>query len=247
VIDSMMGQEAVNVAQTFNEQLGITGLVLTKLDGDARGGAALSVVHTTEKPVKFVGMGEKLDALEPFYPDRMAQRILGMGDIISLVEKAQENFDINQAKELEKKMRTKDFSLEDFMSMQKQMKAMGSIDQILGMLPIPGISKNDREQIAHQGEGQLKKIEAMISSMTIKERKNPDILNANRRRRIAAGCGTSVQELNRFLKEFENMKKMMKKMTEFTKSGKSPFSRNNSQAMMNMNKMKHMQGKFPKF
>lgn len=245
VIDSMMGQEAVNVAQTFNEQLDVTGLVLTKLDGDARGGAALSVVHATGKPVKFAGMGEKLDALEPFYPDRMAQRILGMGDILSLVEKAQENFDIDQAKELEKKMRTKEFSLEDFMNMQKQMKALGSIDQILGMLPIPGISKNDREMIAHAGEGQLKKIEAMVSSMTIKERQKPEILNANRRRRIASGSGVAVQELNRFLKEFEKMKVMMKKMTDMTKSGKIPFGMKNPQAMMK--NMKNMGGNFPRY
>lgn len=245
VIDSMMGQEAVNVAQTFNEQLDVTGLVLTKLDGDARGGAALSVVHATGKPVKFAGMGEKLDALEPFYPDRMAQRILGMGDILSLVEKAQENFDINQAKELEKKMRTKEFSLEDFMNMQKQMKALGSIDQILGMLPIPGISKNDREMIAHAGEGQLKKIEAMVSSMTIKERQKPEILNANRRRRIAAGSGVAVHELNKFLKEFEKMKVMMKKMTDITKSGKIPFGMRNPQAMMK--NMKNMGGNFPRY
>jgi len=245
VIDSMMGQEAINVAQTFNEQLDVTGLVLTKLDGDARGGAALSVAHVTGKPIKFAGMGEKLDALEPFYPDRMAQRILGMGDILTLVEKAQENFDINQAKELEKKMRSKDFSLEDFMKMQKQMKAMGSIDQILGMLPIPGISKNDREQIAHAGEGQLKRIEAMVNSMTIKERQKPDILNANRRRRIASGSGVAVHDLNRFLKEFENMKKMMKKMADFTKTGKTPFNMKNPQAMMK--NMKNMGGNFPKF
>ncbi len=237
VIDSMMGQEAVNVAQTFNEQLDVTGLVLTKLDGDARGGAALSVVHTTGKPIKFAGMGEKLDALEPFYPERMAQRILGMGDIISLVEKAQETFDINQAKELEKKMRKKEFSIEDFMNMQKQMKALGSIDQILGMLPIPGISKNDRESLAHAGEGQLKKIEAMVNSMTVKERQKPEIINANRRRRIATGCGVQVQELNRFLKEFEKMKIMMKKMTDMTKSGKMPFNMKNPQATMrNMGK-----------
>lgn len=245
VIDSMMGQESVNVAQTFNEQLGITGLILTKLDGDARGGAALSVVHATGKPIKFAGMGEKLDALEPFHPERMAQRILGMGDILTLVEKAQENFDIDQAKELERKMRKKEFSLEDFMKMQKQMKALGSIDQILGMLPIPGISKNDREAIAHAGEGQLKKIEAMVNSMTIKERQKPEILNANRRRRIAAGSGVQVQELNRFLKEFEKMKLMMKKMTDMTKGGKLPPGMNNPQAMMQ--KMKAMRSNFRGF
>jgi len=245
VIDSMMGQEAVNVAQTFNEQLGITGLVLTKLDGDARGGAALSIVHATGQPVKFAGMGEKLDALEPFYPDRMAQRILGMGDIISLVERAQENFDVEQAKELERKMRKKEFSLEDFMKIQKQMKSLGSMDQILGMLPIPGITKDMRQTMAHAGEGQLKRIEAMVNSMTVKERQKPDILNANRRKRIAAGSGVTVQELNRFLKEFENMKKIMKKMTDFTRTGKMPFGMKNPQAMMQQ--MKNNRGNFPKF
>ncbi len=213
VIDSMMGQEAVNVARTFDEQLEITGIVMTKLDGDARGGAALSVVHSTGKPIKFAGMGEKLDALEPFYPERMVQRILGMGDVITLVEKAQQAIDVDEAKELEQRMRSKDFSLEDFMKMQKQMKALGSMDQILGMLPIPGIAKSDKEKMAHMGEAQLKKIEACISSMTIKERQNPDIINAPRRRRIAEGSGTPLPELNRFLKDFEQMKKMMRKMT----------------------------------
>lgn len=237
VIDSMTGQEAVNVAETFNEQLGITGIVLTKLDGDARGGAALSVVHACGKPIKLVGMGEKLDALEDFYPERMAQRILGMGDILSLVEKAQENFDIESAKELEKKMRTKDFSLEDFMKVQKQMKMIGSLDQILGMLPIPGLSKADREQMAHVGEKQLKRIEACINSMTLKERRTPDIINPNRKKRISKGSGIPLDELNRFLKDFENMRKMMKKMTDMTKS-------------MRGNKMKlppGLKGKFPPF
>ena len=218
VIDSMTGQAAVGVAETFNEQLGISGIILTKLDGDARGGAALSVTHATGKPVKFAGMGEKLDALEPFHPDRMAQRILGMGDVLSLIEKAQENFDVESAKELERKMRNKDFSLEDFMKVQKQMKMLGSLDQILGMLPIPGMSKNDREQIAHVGEKQLKRIEASINSMTPEERRNPDIINPNRKRRIAKGCGLPIEEINKFLKEFENMRKMMKKMTDMTKS-----------------------------
>ena len=165
--------------------------------------------------------------------------------LLSLVEKAQENFDIDQAKELEKKMRTKDFSLEDFMKMQQQMKAMGSIDQILGMLPIPGISKNDREQIAHAGEGQLKKIEAMVSSMTIKERQKPEILNANRRRRIATGSGVQVADLNRFLKEFEKMKIMMKKMADVAKTGKMPFGMKNPQAMMK--NMQNKGGNYPRF
>lgn len=239
VIDSMTGQAAVNVAETFNEQLGITGIILSKLDGDARGGAALSVVHSTDKPIKFVGVGEKLDALEPFYPDRMAQRILGMGDVLSLVEKAQENFDIESAKELEKKMRTKDFSFEDFMKMQKQMKMIGSLDQILSMLPIPGISKSNRDEIANAGEKQLKKIEACINSMTHDERRNPDIINSSRRKRIAAGSGIPLDELNRFIKEFENMRKMMKKMTDMTKSMRGGGK--------NMKLPPGFKGKFPPF
>jgi len=238
VIDSMMGQEAVNVARTFDEQLGITGIVMTKLDGDARGGAALSVVHSTGKPIKFTGMGEKLDALDAFYPDRMVQRILGMGDVISLVERAQQAIDVDEAKELEQKIRSKDFSLEDFMKMQKQMKSLGSMDQILGMLPIPGIAKSDKEKMAHMGESQLKKIESCVNSMTIKERQNPDIINAPRRRRIAEGSGTPLPELNRFLKDFEQMKKMMRKMTGMMKSGKNPMK-----GMLPPN----MRGKFPGF
>lgn len=237
VIDSMMGQEAVNVARTFDEQLGISGIVMTKLDGDARGGAALSVVHSTGKPIKFVGMGEKLDMLEPFFPERMVQRILGMGDIITLVEKAQQVIDVDEAKELEQKIKSKDFSLEDFMKIQKQMKSLGSMDQILGMLPIPGIAKADKDKMAHMGESQLKKIESCVNSMTIKERQNPDIINAPRRRRIAAGSGTPLPELNRFLKDFENMKKMMRKMTGMMKSGKNP--------MKGMKMPPGMRGKFP--
>lgn len=223
VIDAMMGQEAVNVAQTFDEQLGITGFIITKLDGDARGGASLSVAYSTGKPVKFAGMGEKLDTLEAFYPERMAQRILGMGDVLTLVEKAQQVIDVDEAKELEKKIRTKDFSLEDFLRMQKQMQGLGSLDQILGMLPIPGITKDMRQQIAHMGGAHMKKIEACINSMTVKERRTPDIINASRRRRISAGCGMPVHELNRFLKDFENMRKMMSKMTGMMKSGKNPL------------------------
>lgn len=241
VIDSMMGQEAVNVAQTFDEQLGITGIVMTKLDGDSRGGAALSVVHSTGKPVKFAGMGEKLDALEPFYPERMAQRILGMGDVITLVERAQQAIDIEEAKEIEKKIRGKDFSLEDFMKMQKQMKSLGSLDQILGMLPIPGISKADKEKLAYMGEGQLRRIEAFVNSMTIQERQNPDIIDPSRKRRIAKGCGAELHELNKFLKEFENMKKMMRKMTGMMKPGKMPHG------LKNMKLPPGLAGKFPGF
>jgi signal recognition particle subunit SRP54 len=227
VVDAMVGQEAVNVAQTFNEQLGITGVILTKLDGDARGGAALSVVYSTEQPIKFTGMGEKIEALEPFYPERMAQRILGMGDIVSLVEKAQTAIDEKEALELQKKMFSKDFSLEDFIKVQKQIKMLGSLDQIMGMLPIPGISKKDKESLAHEGEAQFKRIEAMVNSMTPKERQNPDILNATRKRRVATGCGLTVQDINKFLNDFEMMKKMMKQLSGMQKmmrgkGGKGP-------------------------
>ncbi|MDD3150591.1 MAG: signal recognition particle protein, partial [Candidatus Gastranaerophilales bacterium] len=226
VIDSMTGQEAVNVAETFNEQLEISGIILTKLDGDARGGAALSVVQSTEKPIKFVGMGEKLDALQPFYPDRMVQRILGMGDIVTLVEKASENFDYEQAREMQKKMQKKEFSFEDFIKIQKQMKSIGSLGQIMDMLPIPGIKKADKEKISHLGEQQFKKIEACINSMTVKERRNPDIINQSRRRRIAAGSGIQIHELNRFIKDFEQMRKMMRKMSGMTKQFNSPEKMN---------------------
>ncbi|MDD3419800.1 MAG: signal recognition particle protein [Candidatus Gastranaerophilales bacterium] len=217
VVDAMVGQEAVNVAQNFNEQLGLSGVILTKLDGDARGGAALSVVYSTGKPIKFTGMGEKIEALEPFYPERMAQRILGMGDIVSLVEKAQTAIDEKEALELQKKMMSKDFSLEDFIKVQKQIKMLGSFDQILGMLPIPGLGKKDKETLAHEGEAQLKRIEALVNSMTPYERKNPDVLNANRKRRVASGCGLTVQDINKFLNDFEMMKKMMKQLSGMQK------------------------------
>ncbi len=210
VIDAMTGQEAVNVAENFNEQLGITGIVLTKLDGDARGGAALSVVYCCQKPIKLTGTGEKLTALEDFYPERMATRILGMGDIVSLVERAQEAIDVEQAKEFEKKMRKAEFTYSDFLKMQQQMKNLGSIEQILGMLPIPGLKKDDREQIANQGEKQLKRIEAFINSMTPEERDNPQIINSSRKKRIAKGCAMELAEINSFISQFEQMRKMMK-------------------------------------
>lgn len=210
VIDAMTGQEAVNVAENFDAQLNLTGLVLTKLDGDSRGGSALSVVYCTKKPIKLTGTGEKLNALEDFYPERMATRILGMGDIVSLVERAQEVFDEKQALELEKKMRKAEFSFEDFLKMQKQMKMFGSIDQILGMLPIPGLKKEDKELISHQGEKQFKRIEVFIQSMTPQERSNPDIINSGRKKRIAAGCGISIHDINIFIKQFEQMRTMMK-------------------------------------
>jgi len=213
VIDAMTGQEAVNVAENFDAQLGLTGLVLTKLDGDSRGGSALSVSYCTGKPIKLTGTGEKLNALEDFYPERMATRILGMGDIVSLVERAQEVFDEKQALELQEKMSKNNFSFNDFIKMQKQMKMFGSIDQILGMLPGMNISKNDREMLSHEGDKQFKKMEVFISSMTPEERNNPDLLNTSRKKRIAKGCGMDLAELNTFLKQFEQMRMMMKGMT----------------------------------
>ncbi|MCQ2958331.1 MAG: signal recognition particle protein [Candidatus Gastranaerophilales bacterium] len=228
VIDSMIGQEAVNVAQNFDEQLSITGIVLTKLDGDSRGGAALSVVYSTCKPIKFTGMGEKLDALDPFYPERMAQRILGMGDIVSLVEKAQENFDEEQAKELEKKMRKKEFTLEDFMNLQKQLKMLGSFGQILNMLPIPGLDKNTKDMLANQGEKQMKRIESVIKSMTLKERQKPETINVSRKKRIAKGSGIPEEEVTAFLKQFEMMRQMMQGMTKFSDNmKKNPIATRN--------------------
>lgn len=210
VIDAMTGQEAVNIAENFNTQLEITGIVLTKLDGDSRGGAALSVVHCTNKPIKLTGMGEKIDALQDFYPERMADRILGMGDIVSLVEKAQEVFDVKEAKELELKMKKAEFSFDDFLKIQKQMKMFGSIENLLGMLPIPGLNKDNKELIANEGEKQLKRIESFISSMTPQERAKPEIINSSRKKRISIGCGMPINEINQFITQFEQMRKMMK-------------------------------------
>ncbi len=238
VIDAMTGQEAVNVAENFDAQLSLSGLVLTKLDGDSRGGSALSVVHCTGKPIKLTGTGEKLNALEDFYPERMATRILGMGDIVSLVERAQEVFDEKQAIELEKKMRKAEFSFNDFLSMQKQMKMFGSIDQILGMLPIPGLKREDKDLISHEGEKQLKKIEVFISSMTPEERDNPQLLNSSRKKRISQGCGIALHDINLYIKQFEQMRTMMKGMSgmkDKMKGGKMP---NMSSMMGMMNKFK---------
>ena len=218
VIDAMTGQETVNVAETFDSQLNLTGLVLTKLDGDSRGGAALSVAYCTQKPIKLTGTGEKLNALEDFYPERMATRILGMGDIVSLVERAQEVFDKKEARELEKKMEKAEFSFNDFLKMQKQMKMLGSFDQILGMIPGLNISKDDKEKISHEGEKQFKKIEVMISSMTPQERNHPELLNSSRKRRIAAGSGITLHELNIFIKQFEQIRSMMKGMSDMKKN-----------------------------
>ena len=210
VIDSMLGQQAVSVAENFNAQLDITGVVLTKLDGDSRGGAALSVVHAAGKPIKLTGVGEKLDALNDFHPSRMADRILGMGDIVSFVEKAQEVFDEEQAKEFEKKMEKAEFSFNDFLQMQKQMKMFGSIEGILGMLPIPGLNKDSKEMIANEGEKQFKRIESFIASMTPEERANPSLINTSRKRRISNGSGIPIHEVNQIITQFDQMRQMMK-------------------------------------
>ena len=214
VIDSMTGQEAVNVAENFDAQLNLTGLVLTKLDGDSRGGAALSVVYCTKKPIKLTGTGEKIHALEDFYPDRMATRILGMGDIVSLVERAQEVFDEKEAKKLEEKMKKAEFTFDDFLSMQRQMKMFGSIDQILGMIPGMNLKKEDRDMISHEGEKQLKRIEVFIQSMTPEERSNPQLLNSGRKKRNAQGSGIPLHDIKIIIKQFEQMRTMMKGMNQ---------------------------------
>ncbi|WP_071459418.1 signal recognition particle protein [Bacillus massilinigeriensis] len=218
VVDAMTGQDAVNVAQSFNEQLGVTGVVLTKLDGDTRGGAALSIRSVTNTPIKFVGLGEKLDALEAFHPERMASRILGMGDVMTLIEKAQANVDEEKAKELEKKMRTASFTLDDFLDQLGQVRQMGPLDELLKMMP--GANKIKGMNNLQIDEKQISHVEAIIQSMTSDEKTHPEIINANRRKRIAKGSGTSIQEVNRLLKQFEDMKKMMKQMTGFQQKGK---------------------------
>ncbi len=210
VVDAMTGQDAVNVASSFNEKLDITGVLLSKLDGDTRGGAALSVRPVTSKPIKFIGTGEKLDAIEPFYPDRMASRILGMGDVLTLIEKAQQNFDDQKAAELEKKLRENTFTLNDYLEQFRQVKGMGSLDEIVGMLPgiKPGALKDaklDDKVMAHT--------EAIILSMTNEEREHPNLINGSRRRRIAMGSGTSVEEVNRLLRQYDQMSKMIKQLS----------------------------------
>ena len=226
VVDAMLGQDAVNVAESFNNLLDITGVVLTKMDGDTRGGAALSVRHVTGKPIKFVGTGEKLDAIEPFYPDRMASRILGMGDVLSLIEKAQQAFDEKKTVEMERKLRESSFDLNDFLDQFRQVKEMGSIEQLMGM--IPGM-KADALKDAKIDERALGRTEAIILAMTQKERQKPDIINASRKKRIAAGSGTSVEEVNKLLRQFEQMNKMFKQLGGMTGKGKRrrmkmPFS-----------------------
>lgn len=218
VVDAMTGQDAVNVASSFNEQLGITGVILTKLDGDTRGGAALSIRAVTGRPIKFIGTGEKMDALEPFHPERMASRILGMGDVLSLIEKAQEAVDEEKARELEKKMRTASITLDDFLEQLAQIRNMGPLDELLKM--IPGANRVKGLNNLKIDEKQIKHVEAIIQSMTKEERMNPEIINASRKRRIAKGSGRPVQEVNRLLKQFEEMKKMMKQMNQMTKKGR---------------------------
>lgn len=221
VVDAMTGQEAVNVADTFNKEIGLDGVILTKLDGDARGGAALSVRAVTGKPIKFVGSGEKTEALEIFHPDRMSSRILGMGDMLSLIEKAQEAFDKDKAVALEKKLRKDDFTLDDFLSQMQTIRKMGSFEQILGMIPGLG-SKMKGLADMQVDEKDMNRVEAIIRSMTKKERKDPLIINGSRRKRIAAGSGTRVQDVNRLLKQFLEARKMMKRMQDVQKSGKKP-------------------------
>ena len=210
VVDAMTGQDAVNVAKTFNDLLDISGVVLTKIDGDTRGGAALSVKYITGKPIKFIGTGEKMDAIELFHPDRMASRILGMGDVLSLIEKAEAAFDEKNAKELEKKMREQTFTLEDFLVQMRNLKKMGNIEQILGMMP--GV-KQSAIKDAKIDENQMTHTEAIILAMTKAERMKPEIINGSRRKRIADGSGTTVEEVNKLLKQFDQMKKMMKQFS----------------------------------
>lgn len=246
VIDAMTGQEAVNVAENFDAQIGVTGLILTKLDGDSRGGSALSVVHCTGKPIKLTGTGEKLNALEDFYPERMATRILGMGDIVSLVERAQEVFDEKEALKMQEKIQKEQFSYNDFMNIQKQMKMFGSMDQILGMIPGINLKQADREKISHASETEFKKIEVFIQSMTPEERENPELMNTSRKKRIAKGCGMDLHTINIYVKQFEQMRQMMSGMNKMQKMfggfGKKNEQKAMVQAMKMMNKIKR--GKF---
>jgi signal recognition particle subunit SRP54 len=215
VLDAATGQEAVNVATHFDQALNITGSILTKLDGDARGGAALSLKHVTNKPIKFAGVGEKLEDFEPFHPERMASRILGMGDVVSLVERAAEAVDEEDARKLEEKMRKGEFTLEDFLDQLRQMKKLGPLDQLVGMLP--GGSQMLQGADMSKSEKEFRRMEGMICAMTPKERQTPALLNASRRKRIAKGSGVSVAELNTLLNRFTQMQQMMKKMGKFQK------------------------------
>ena len=223
VVDSMTGQDAVNVAETFNNTLDVSGVILTKLDGDTRGGAALSIRHITEKPIKYIGVGEKMSDFEVFYPDRMASRILGMGDVLSLIEKAQQAFDDKEAKELSTKMLENDFTYEDYLTAMEQMKKLGSLSKIMEM--IPGIPKEMKDIDFDAGEKQLGRVKAIIHSMTPKERRNPKLISgsSSRKKRIAKGSGTSLQEVNKLIKGFEMMKKQMKQVKSLQKQSKKGF------------------------
>ncbi|GMA99308.1 signal recognition particle protein [Pelosinus sp. IPA-1] len=221
VVDAMTGQDSVTVAESFNKDLGLDGVILTKLDGDARGGAALSIKAVTGCPIKFAGMGEKLDALEVFHPDRMASRILGMGDVLSLIEKAGASIDLEQAKEMEKKFRKEDFNLDDFLTQLQQVRKLGPLDQILGMLPGMGDLKKLKD--VEIDEKELTRTEAIIRSMTKKERRDASLINGSRRKRIAIGSGTRVQDVNKLLKQFAEAKKMMKRFQDMQKGGKKSF------------------------
>ncbi|WP_334073011.1 MULTISPECIES: signal recognition particle protein [Paenibacillus] len=212
VVDAMTGQDAVNVAESFNQQLELTGVVLTKLDGDTRGGAALSVKAVTGCPIKFAALGEKIDALEPFYPERMASRILGMGDMLSLIEKAQSNIDAEKAKEMERKMRNAEFTFDDFLEQMDQVKKLGPIDQIMDM--IPGMGKMKQMKDIKVDEKQMSRVEAIVHSMTKQEKQNPDMINHSRRKRIAAGSGTTLADVNRLIKQFDEMRRMMKQFSD---------------------------------
>jgi signal recognition particle subunit SRP54 len=214
VVDGMTGQDAVNVAEAFNQRLDIDGSILTKMDGDARGGAALSIRQVTQKPIKFIGVGEKLDALEPFHPERMASRILGMGDVVSLVERAQAAIDVEEAKRLEEKLRQESFDLEDFRQQLKQVSKLGNITEIMGM--IPGVNQRALQEV-DMDDRALVRMEAILNSMTREERRRPSILNGSRRRRIAQGSGTTVQEVNQLLKQFDMLQKMMKRFNRLGK------------------------------
>jgi signal recognition particle subunit SRP54 len=230
VVDSMTGQDAVNTAKAFNDRIDFDGVVLTKLDGDTRGGAALSIKSVVDKPIKFVGTGEKMEAIDVFHPDRMADRILGMGDVVSLVERAQEQYDEEQARKLQKKIAKNQFDFNDFFEQLQQIKKMGNVKDLMGMIPGMGKMMKDVEI----GDDAFKYIEAIIQSMTPKERHNPDLINGSRRKRIAEGSGTSIQEVNKLMKQFEDTRKMMRMMSD-------------KKSMMNMmRQMKNMPGGMPR-
>ena len=240
VVDAMTGQESVNVAKTFHEALGFDGVIMTKLDGDARGGAALSIKAVTGIPIKFIGMGEKIEPLEAFHPDRMASRILGMGDVLSLVEKAQTAFDQKTAEEMEKKLRKNEFTLDDFLNQMQQIKKLGSLDSILGMIPgLGGLKKQLADKDVDLDGKEMRRIEAIIRSMTPKERADISIIKSSHRKRIARGSGTRVQDVNKLLKQFGEMRKMMKKMKSM-KGGKKGLSGLSGLAGLGLSKLPFM-------